>query len=58
LNESSEEESHATEEPPRENEVIIIKYLKDNKTAGADSIAVELLKSGGPSLVNALSEMI
>jgi uncharacterized protein with GYD domain len=34
-----------------------IKYLKDNKTAVLDSIAAELLKSGGTSLVNALNEM-
>jgi hypothetical protein len=46
LNESSEEEPHTNQEPPRENDVIIdlprrdeiveaIKYLKDNKTAGS-----------------------
>jgi hypothetical protein len=66
LNESSEEEPHANQEPSRENDVIIdlssrdevveaIKYLKDNKAAGSDSIA---LKSGRPSLVNTLNEMI
>jgi hypothetical protein len=33
--------------------VEVIKYLKDNKAAGS-----ELLKSGGPSLVNTLNEMI
>jgi hypothetical protein len=32
-----------------------IKYLNDDKEAGSDSIAAELLKSGGPSLVNALN---
>jgi hypothetical protein len=31
-----------------------LKYLKNNKAAGADSIAAELLKNGGPNLVNAL----
>jgi hypothetical protein len=29
--------------------------LKDNKAAGSESIAVELIKSGRPSLVNAFS---
>jgi predicted metal-dependent HD superfamily phosphohydrolase len=69
LNESSEEEPHTNQEPARENDVIIdlpnreeifeaIRYLKDNKAAGLDSIAAELSKSGRPSLVNALNEMI
>jgi hypothetical protein len=69
LNESSEEEPHANQEPPRQNDVIIdspsraeifeaIEYLKDNKAAGWDSIASELLKTGGPSPVNALNEVI
>jgi hypothetical protein len=69
LNESSEEEPHANQEPPRENYVIIdlrscdeiiesIKYLKDNKAAGLDLITAELLKSGGPSLGKALNEML
>jgi hypothetical protein len=68
-NESSEEETHANQEPPRENEVNIdlpsrdelvepIKYMKDNKAAGSDSITGELLKSGGLSLVKVLNEMI
>jgi hypothetical protein len=35
-----------------------LKYLKNNKTAGADSIAAELLNNGGPNLVDALHEMI
>jgi hypothetical protein len=35
-----------------------IKYRKYNKAAGSDSIVAELLKSDGPSLVNALNEMI
>jgi DnaJ-domain-containing protein 1 len=35
-----------------------LKYLKNNKTAGADSIAVELLKNGGPQLVYALEKVI
>jgi hypothetical protein len=29
----------------------------EGKAAGSDSIAAELLKSGGPNLVNALNEM-
>jgi hypothetical protein len=47
-----EEKSHAKKEPSRENDVIIdlpirdeiveaIKYLKDNKTVGSNSIAVD-----------------
>jgi hypothetical protein len=35
-----------------------LKCLKNNKAAGADSIAVELLKNGGPNLVDALHAMI
>jgi hypothetical protein len=35
-----------------------LKYLKNNKAAGADSIAAELLKYGGPNLVDALHEVI
>jgi hypothetical protein len=35
-----------------------LKYLKNNKAAGADSIAAELLKNGGPNLVDALDEVI
>jgi hypothetical protein len=35
-----------------------LKYLKNNKTAGADSIAAELLKNSGPNLVVALHEVI
>jgi hypothetical protein len=61
--------SHANQEPSRDNDVIIdlpsrhkivetIKYLKDNKAAASDSIAAELLKSGRPSLMNALNEVI
>jgi hypothetical protein len=33
-------------------------YLKYNKAADLDSMTAELLRSGGSSLVNALSEMI
>jgi hypothetical protein len=69
LNESSQEETHTSQQPPRENGVInvfpshgkiveAIKYLKENKAVGLDSTAAELLKSGGPSLLNALNEMI
>jgi hypothetical protein len=42
----------------RDEIVEALKYLKDNKAADSDSMAAELLKSGGPSLVNALNEMI
>jgi hypothetical protein len=35
-----------------------LKYLKNNKAAGAGSIAIELLKNGGPNLVDALHAMI
>jgi hypothetical protein len=35
-----------------------LKYMKNNKAAGADSIAPELLKNGGPNLVDALHEVI
>jgi hypothetical protein len=35
-----------------------LKYLKNNKVAGAHSIAVELLKNGGSNLVDALHEVI
>jgi hypothetical protein len=66
---SSKEEPPTNQETPKKNYVIIdlpnrdeiveaMKYLKDNKAAGSYSIAAELLKSGEPSLVNALNEMI
>jgi hypothetical protein len=35
-----------------------LKYLKNNKAASADSIAAELLKNGGPNLVDALHAVI
>jgi hypothetical protein len=44
--------------PSREENKSELKYLKKNKAAGADSIAVELLKNGGPQLVDALEEVI
>jgi hypothetical protein len=44
--------------PSRDGSVEAIKYMKDNKAAGSDSITAELLKSVGPSLVKALNEMI
>jgi hypothetical protein len=31
-----------------------LKYLKNNKAAGTNSIAAELLKNGGPNLVDAV----
>jgi hypothetical protein len=36
----------------------IEEYLKNNKAAGADSIAAELLKNGEPNLLDALHEVI
>jgi hypothetical protein len=44
--------------PRREEIESALKYLKNNKAAGSDSIASELLKSGGPQLVDALEEVI
>jgi hypothetical protein len=35
-----------------------MKYLKNNKAAGPSSIAADLLKNGGPNLVDALHEVI
>jgi hypothetical protein len=35
-----------------------LKFLKNNKAAGADSIAAELLKNFGPNLVDELHEVI
>jgi hypothetical protein len=40
--------------PSREKIEGALKYLKNNKAAGADSIVAELLKNGGPNLVDAL----
>jgi hypothetical protein len=66
---SCQEDLHTNQESPWENDSIIdlpgldeivkvIKYLKDNKAAVSDSVAAKLLKTGGPSLVNTLNEMI
>ena len=44
--------------PSREEIEEALKYLKNNKAAGSDSISSELLKNGGPNLVDALHEMI
>jgi hypothetical protein len=44
--------------PSREEIEGALKYLKNNKAAGAGSIAAELLKNGGPYLVDALHEVI
>jgi hypothetical protein len=44
--------------PSREEIERVLKYLKNNKAAGTDSIAAELLKNGGPNLVDALHEVI
>jgi hypothetical protein len=35
-----------------------LKYLKNKKAAGADSIAAKLLKNGEPNLVDASHEVI
>jgi hypothetical protein len=35
-----------------------LKYLRNNKAAGADSIVAELLKNDGPNLVDALHAVI
>jgi hypothetical protein len=43
--------------PSREEIEGTLKYLKNNKAAGANSIAVKLLKNGGPNLVDALHEL-
>jgi hypothetical protein len=58
LNELLEEDDISIDLPNREEVAKAIEYLKNNKAAGLDSIAAELLKSGGPCLVNALTEMI
>jgi hypothetical protein len=42
--------------PSRKEEVL--KYLKNNKGAGAYSIVAKLLKNGGPNLMNALLAVI
>jgi hypothetical protein len=44
--------------PSREEIEWALKYLKNNKAAGADSIAARLLKNGGSNLVDALHSMI
>jgi hypothetical protein len=44
--------------PSREEIEGALNYLINNKAAGADSIAAELLKNGGPNLVDALHAVI
>jgi hypothetical protein len=44
--------------PSREEIEGALKHLLNNKAAGADSIAGELLKNGGPNLVDALHAVI
>jgi hypothetical protein len=44
--------------PSREEIEGALKYLKNNKAAGVDSIAAELLKNGGSNLVDALKAVI
>jgi hypothetical protein len=69
LNEESESEQPTRPVDLRDDEVDIdlpsreeieeaLKYQKNNNAAGADSIAAELLKNGGPNLVDALHKVI
>jgi hypothetical protein len=69
LNESSEENPHTNQElsrgddvvndvPDRDEIVKAIDYLTNNKAAGSDSKAAELLKTGGPRLVYELSKVL
>jgi hypothetical protein len=44
--------------PSRKDIESVLKNLKNNKADGADSIAAELLKNGGPQLVDAQEEVI
>jgi hypothetical protein len=44
--------------PSREEIESAPKYLKNNKSAGADSIPAKLLENGGPQLVDALEKVI
>jgi hypothetical protein len=44
--------------PRREEIEGALKYMKNNKVARTDSIAAELLKNGGPNLVDALHAVI
>jgi hypothetical protein len=44
--------------PSREEIEGAVKYLKNINSAGADAIAAELLKNGGPNLVDALHAVI
>jgi hypothetical protein len=57
---SSQEQGAIIQQKPSAGEMEIkgaLRYLKNNK-AGASSIAAELLKNGGPNLVDALNEVI
>jgi hypothetical protein len=54
LNEGEERE----EREEREEIESALKYLKNNKAAGADSLAAELLKNGSSQLVDALEGVI
>jgi hypothetical protein len=44
--------------PSREGIEGSLKYLKNIKAAGADTITTELLKNGGPNLVDTLDAVI
>jgi hypothetical protein len=44
--------------PSHEQREGALKYLKNNKAAGTDFIAAELLKNGSPNLVDALHAVI
>jgi hypothetical protein len=56
LNESEQPTRPVIPTPSREEIGGALKYLKNNKAAGVDSIAAELLKNGEPNLVEALHE--
>jgi hypothetical protein len=43
--------------PSREKIESALKYVKNNKAAGPDSIVAELLKNGGSNLVDALNKV-
>jgi hypothetical protein len=61
LNKGSESEQPTRPVDLRDDRVDIeeaLKYLKNNKAAGAHSIAAELLNHGGPNLVDVLHEVI
>jgi hypothetical protein len=42
--------------PSHEEKEGALKYLKNNKAVGVDSIAAELLKNGGPNLLDGIQK--